>query len=117
MLAEIRPFGMPIHPRRVVADALRDALLALAQGQATVLALAEKRWASATFTGTRHRVALQFDGAEAVAAAEVFIAFLPEHEFTVPGQLVADATVTEVDHRLDPPLMTVCCELLLLEEA
>ena len=43
-------------------------------------------------------------------------AFLPEHEFALPGQLVADAAVTAVDHRLEPPRMQVSCELLLLEE-
>ena len=116
MLAEIRPFGMPIHPRRVTADRLREALLDLAQGRATILTHAEKSWASVTFAGARHRLELLFDGAEAVEAGELFIAFLPEHEFDILGQLVADATVTEVDHRLDPPRMTVRCELLLLEE-
>jgi hypothetical protein len=116
MLAEIRPFGLPAHTRIATADRLREALLDLAQGRATILSHAEKRWASVTFTGARHRLALLFDGAEAIEAAERFIALLPEHEFDILGQLVADATVTEVDHRLDPPLMTVRCELLLLEE-
>lgn len=117
MLAEIRPFGMPSHVRVATADRLRQALLELAQGQAAILSHAEKRWASVTFTGARHRLALLFDGAEAIAAAERFIVFLPEHEFDILGQLVADATVTEVDHRLDPPVMTVRCELLLLDDA
>src|SRR5690242_4424117 len=116
MLAEIRPFGLPNHVRRETTDRLRDALLALAQGRATLLGHVETRWASVTFTGTRHRLELMFDGTEAIEAAERFIAFRPEHEFDILGQLVADATVTEVDHRLDPPLMTVRCELLLLEE-
>lgn len=116
MLAEIRPFGLPAHIRVATADRLREALLALAQDRATILSHAEKRWASVTFTGARHRLALLFDGAEAIEAAERFIAFLPEHEFAILGHLVADATVTEVDHRLDPPVMTVRCELLLLED-
>jgi hypothetical protein len=116
MLAEIRPFGLPAHPRIAAADRLREALLALAQGRATVLRHAEKSWASVTFAGARHRVELLFDGAEAVEAGELFIALLPEHEFDILGQLVADAAVTEVDHRLDSPRMTVRCELLLLDE-
>lgn len=116
MLAEIRPFGLPAHVRIATTDRLREALLELARGQAAILSHAEKRWASVTFTGARHRLELLFDGAEAIEAAERFIAFLPEHEFDILGQLVADATVTEVDHRLDPPVMTVRCELLLLEE-
>jgi len=117
MLAEIRPFGLPIHTRRATSDRLREALLDLAQGRAAIRGHAEKSWASVTFAGARHRVELLFDGAEAVAAGELFIAFLPEHEFDILGQLVADAAVTEVDHRFEPPRMTVRCELLLLEEA
>ena len=116
MLADIRPFGLPTHVRRETTDRLREALLALAQDQATILSHAETRWASVTFTGARHRVELMFDGTEAIEAAERFIAFLPEHEFDILGQLVADAAVTEVEHRLAPPRMTVRCELLLLED-
>jgi hypothetical protein len=106
----------PARHRRGPGDHLRAALLELAHGKAAILAHGETRWASITFAGARHRLELQFDGEEAIAAGELFIAFLPEHEFAFPGQLVADAAVTEVDHRLEPPRMTVKCELLLLEE-
>ena len=102
--------------RREPRIRLREALIALAGGEATILSHDEKSWASITFAGTRHRLELVFDGAEAVQAGELFIAFLPEHEFAIPGQLVADAAVTAVDHRLEPPRMVVSCELLLLAE-
>ena len=102
--------------RREPADRLREALLSLAAGQAAIVSHDTKNWASISFAGARHRVELAFEGAEAVQAGELFIAFLPEHEFAIPGQLVADAAVTAVDHRLDPPRMQVSCELLLLEE-
>ena len=60
---------------------------------------------------------LLFAGEDAVAAGERFIAALPDHEFALAGQLVADATVTEVEHRLLPsPRLIVTCEVLLLEE-
>jgi hypothetical protein len=117
MLADAKPFRSLISPRRAATDDLRDALLELAHGQATILAHAEKSWASVTFAGARHRLELLFDGEEAIEAGELFIALLPEHEFDIPGQLVADATVTEVDHRLQPQRMQVSCELLLLDEA
>ena len=107
----------PVRPRRSTTDELRDALLELAQGRATIVEHGEKPWASITFTGSRHRLELGFEGAEAVEAGELFVALLAEHEFAIPGQLVADATVTDVDHRLNPPLMRVHCELLLLEDA
>jgi hypothetical protein len=106
----------PARHRRGPGDHLREVLLALTRDKGAILAHREKRWASITFAGARHRLELAFEGEEAIAAGELFIAFLPEHEFAIPGQLVADAAVTEVDHRLEPPRMTVKCELLLLEE-
>lgn len=102
--------------RRSKGERLIEALQGLAQGRAAITRHTETSWASITFAGTRHKVELVFEGEDAVEAGECFIAFLPEHEFALPGQLVADAAVVEVDHRLDPPLMTVVCELLLLEE-
>ena len=102
--------------RREPRNRLREALLELAQGRAAILRHDEKSWASITFAGARHRLELVFEGAEAVQAGELFIAFPPEHEFASPHQLGADAAVTAVDHRLEPPRMQVSCELLLLEE-
>lgn len=96
---------------------LREALLALAGPHARLLNHQEKSWASITFAGARHRLKLLFDGAEAIEAGELFIAFLPEHEFSIPGQLVAQATVIAVDHQVDPPRMALSCELLLLDDS
>ncbi len=108
----------PLPPRRTTADRLRAALLDLVRNTATVVTHRETAWASVTFEGSRHTVTLRFDGREAVAAGEHVIAALPEHEFTILGQLVADATITRVDHTLLPqPQMTVECELLLLVDA
>ena len=51
-------------------------------------------------------------------AGERFVAELPDHEFAIAGQLVADAGVSEVEHRMVPdPRLLVRCELLLLEDA
>lgn len=111
------PTRAPFRARRNAGERLRDALLELAQGEAAVLSHAETNWASITFAGARHRLELAFEGADAVEAGELFIAALPEHEFAIPGQLVAEATVVAVDHRLDPPRMQVSCEVLLLEDA
>ena len=102
--------------RREPRHRLREALLGLAGGHAAIVTHGEKSWASITFAGTRHRIELAFEGDEAIQAGELFIAFLSEHEFEIPGQLVADAAVTAVDHRLAPPRLRVTCELLLLEE-
>lgn len=96
---------------------LLSALFDLAQGQAELLRHSERNWASATFAGTRHTVVLAFNGAAAIDAAEALIAALPDHEFAIPGQLVADASVISVDQATLPePRMVVELELLLLED-
>ena len=106
------------RPKRTVSDRVREALLMLAEGRASMLTHEEKAWASITFSGTRHEVLLDFDGAEAVDVGEEFVANLPDHEFHIPGHLVAEATVTEVDHRFgEDERMVVKAVLLLLEEA
>lgn len=103
--------------RRTSADRLRDAILALSDHRAQVIAQSERAWASITFAGARHGLTLLFAGEEAVKAGERFVADLPEHEFTLSGHLVADATVSEVEHRMVPtPRMVVTCEILMLEE-
>lgn len=104
-------------PQRTPWKALFDALLRLGEDRAEIVRHAERPWASVTFSGTRHTVALNFTGAAAVAAAERFIDALPEHEFAIPRQLVAEAAVVSVDHHLLPEAaMTVECELVLLDD-
>lgn len=105
------------RPRRTTGDRVREAVLMLAEGRADLLTHEEKPWTSITFSGTRHEITLVFNGRKAVEVGEEFIANLPEHEFTIPGQLVADATVREVDHHFgEDERMMVSTVLLLLEE-
>ncbi|MCZ8369023.1 MAG: hypothetical protein O9293_03485 [Porphyrobacter sp.] len=105
------------RPRRTLTDRVRSALQLITGGAGTVLSHEEKAWASITFTGTRHEVVLEFCGPEAVAAGEELIEKLPDHEFTLPGQLVADATITKADHRFGAmERLEVTAVLLLLEE-
>ena len=94
------------------------AVTALAGPSAELMSHAERPWASVTFSGTRHSVVLAFTGIEAVAAGEALIEALPDHEFAIPRQLVADAAVVAVEHTLLPePRLEVSAELLLLEDA
>ena len=96
---------------------LLSAVMELAGGKAELLRHAERPWASATFSGTRHTVALCFSGAGAIAAGEAFTEALPDHEFAITGQLVAAADIVSVEHdTLPEPKMTVEAELLLLED-
>ncbi len=96
---------------------LLSAVLELGEGKAELLRHAERAWASATFAGTRHTIRLVFNGRDAVEAGERLIDALPEHEFTIPHQLVADAAVSEVVHTALPqPRLEIEAEILLLEE-
>lgn len=104
--------------RRTPWMPLLSAVLDLAQGQAELLRHIERAWASVTFSGSKHTVVLAFDGADKVLAGEALIDALPEHEFTLPRLLVADAAVVRVEHSALPqPRLEVEVELLVLDEA
>ena len=97
---------------------LLSALMALAGGRAELIRHSEQPWASVTFSGSRHTIVLSFSGCEAAAAGEAFIDALPDHEFTIPRQLVADAAVITLEHSMLPePRLQVEVEVLLLEDA
>ena len=102
--------------RRAPGERLAEALLILSGGRARITRHIETNWASITFTGARHSFDLVFEGEAAVEVGEDFIEALPEHDFTIPARLVADAEITKVDHRAAPPLMKISCDLLLIEE-
>lgn len=97
-------------------EQVRAQLVALAGGAGTVRVHAERAWESIVFTGTRHTVQLRYEGAD-VLMGETLIALLPDHNFVIPGQIVADASIVDVDQRFVPDeLLTVTVELLLIEE-
>lgn len=111
------PAAPPRRKATGVAGHLRQAILALTDGMGEIVRHSEKPWASITFEGSRHTLGIVFDGADAVAAGEALIAALPDHEFAVPGQLVAEATVTAADHVMLPrPRLSLTCEILLLKD-
>ena len=106
-----------LRPRRSLADRVRAGLMEITSGRGTLLGHEETAWASITFAGTRHEVVLEFRGTDAVVAGEELIERLPDHEFTIPRQLVADATITKVDHRFGAmERLEVTAVLLLLED-
>jgi hypothetical protein len=91
------------------------AVTELAGSDVELIRHTERGWASITFSGTRHAMVLAFTGTQ---AGEQFIAALPDHEFTIPRQLVAEATVVSVDQTvLAEPKLVIEIELLLLEDA
>lgn len=110
--------AIALRPRKTIADRAREALMAICGGVGTVVSHQERAWASITFSGTRHELVLRFDGIEQIEAGELLVELLPDHEFIIPGQLVADACVTCVDHHFgNPETLTVTAVLLLLEES
>lgn len=110
-----QPAERPTRGHRTSSSRLIDAVAALA-GAAILTEHRETSWASITFAGTRHTMSWLFAGA--VEAGERFIAALPDHEFRIPGCLVAEATIVEVaSSQLPEPTMTVKVEFLLLDEA
>lgn len=97
---------------------LQSEVLRLAGPHAELLHQTERPWSSVTFSGSRHAMTLAFDGINAVTDGEAFTAALPDHEFTIPHHLVADAAIASVEHRYLPsPRLVVETELLLLEDA
>lgn len=106
-----------IPGRRRPWQVLLTAVLRLAGGKAELLRHVERPWASVTFAGTRHTITLAFTGSEAVAAVDTFLNALPDHEFAIPRQVVADAAIVSVTHETAPePKLTVEVEMLLLED-
>ena len=108
------PFAATIIAR---TDSLKQALDDIGAEAGRLVMHEQRAWESVSFSGTRHRLVYEFTGAEAVEWGETLLSVLPEHEFAIPGQLVADATIVEVDHRMtDPPRLEVTLELLLLDK-
>ena len=66
------------------------ALIARSGDSATLDHGTSEPWASATFTGARHLLRLALPP----AAADGFVLGLDEHEFAIPGHIVADVIVT-----------------------
>lgn len=113
-----KAFRAPLRQRRGPAERLRAAIAVMTGGAAQIVSHQQASWASITFSGTRHTLELLFEGEAAVEAAEGFVEQLPEHEFTLPGHIVADANVRSVVHTLVPgPRMSVGIELLLLDDS
>ena len=50
-------------------------------------------WCSLTFAGERHRIDLRIPGPDAAAIADALTRDLPEAEFAIPRQIVADIGV------------------------
>ena len=88
--------------------ALTNALLKIAT-PAEIPESRERPWASVTVTGARHWVSLSVGPAR----ADEIAAMLPDHEFDLPGHLVADIAVTGT--RVDGDRTVIEIEALTVE--
>jgi hypothetical protein len=112
MIGRLRP-----RPARRSWMQLLSAVLSVAGKGAELVSHAERPWNSVTFSGTRHTIALAFNGDDAVSAGEAFIEAIPDHEFTLSRQIVVDAVVTSVDRMTLPEARLLLeVEFLLLDE-
>lgn len=108
-----RPTGaiLPSAPRPMRRDChgrLLTALLDRAGQESEVVDSGITGWASATFIGARHRVTLAVRGEQAMERAELLRDALPEAEFAIPGHIVADLTVDQVEQDGDAAILTLC---------
>jgi len=116
---ELKAAIRPARPRPTRGNWMRllGQVLKLAGGHGDLVRHDERPWASVTFSGSRHTIVLAFTGSAAIAAAEGVIDGLADHEFDIPGHIVADAQVREVSHRhLPEQKLTMEVEILLLED-
>lgn len=99
------------------SSALIHQLSTLCGGAGTMIEHIERLWVSLTFSGTRHEITWEFRGGDEIAHGEALIAKLPEHKFSIPGQLVADAVIDEVRQTWPTSELQVRFTILMLEEA
>ncbi|MEO1045812.1 MAG: hypothetical protein AAFX04_10265 [Pseudomonadota bacterium] len=100
------------------ANALVHELIAMTRGQAQLRFHEGYDWASATFTGMRHRLALTFTGTESVAAGHDLAERLESHEFALNRHVVIDIHVTHrVERHEGEPTLLLEIEALTLEDS
>ena len=78
------------------AGALLRGLVARSGASRSEVLLTEVRsvdWRSLTFDGERHEFAMRFTGPGAAREADRMLEGLDEHEFALPGAIVADINV------------------------
>ncbi len=93
----MRPTGNHVHTavlKAVIAITGADGL----DRQKPVMIVEETSsddWASVTFTGATHRIALRFDGPAGLVASACarLVRELPDHEIPLAGQIVADIAI------------------------
>ncbi len=76
-------------------EAVSDAILAIAGGDAAITTVISRPWASATFVGRKLRMTLRLEGEDSGERASALASRLPRHDFDIAGQIVADVQIDE----------------------
>jgi hypothetical protein len=101
------------------AAGLLRALLARAGVNRDRILLSEFRsidWQSLTFMGERHEMELRVPGSNAAALVERLTADLPDAEFAIPGQIVADIGLERPPSRNPDGSFSLFIEALTISE-
>lgn len=64
-------------------------------------------WQSLLFDGGRHRIALSIRGERVSEAIEAIRDQIGTDDFAIPGHLIAEIRMTDVDHSSDETLVTI----------
>jgi len=106
------------RPRLDAASSLIRALLELAKGQAILIFHEGHDWQSATFTGMRHNMALEFIGNAAIERGRHVSAILADHEFDLHRHIVVDIAVGKSHERRqeDIPVLQLDITALTVED-
>ncbi|HEY9553453.1 hypothetical protein [Allosphingosinicella sp.] len=81
--------------------------------------IVSRGWASVTFTGARHEIALRLDGEGADGAASAFLAHLETTEFRLRGHVLADIALVSEERSTRPdgaPRIRIRLEALTVED-
>lgn len=81
--------------RKDVGSQLIEQIRALAGPNYDVKMVRERPWASITFSGTRHRVAISRSMAGDTGLPPSFTGQIADHEFDLPGHFVADVLIDD----------------------
>lgn len=88
---------------------LEQALVALAGGE--IVESRETAWASATFSGARHRYVMRVPAGHDISP----LMAIEEREFNLPGHILADIVLTERDEH--PGDRRIAIDALTVEDA
>lgn len=101
----LAPRGIPARLVKTLARLIEDPAAPVPIYPMLVVEQVTSRpWSSATFDGERHRLDLRLHGdAQTVGdALDRLIATLPDAEFEIPGQIVAEARLVSLSVDPDP---------------